>query len=122
MAGRARRLTNDEAREVRELHEAGASLRYLSWLYEVTSTAIHKIVIGKTHHNAGGPVREPAPPLTPQEVIRIRELRAGGMPISRIAEETDRHETSLREICSGKSFPEVGGPRTAPRTYRKKVE
>lgn len=118
---KARRLSDEEAREVRVLRAANPEqpLTYFAWLFEVTDTAIHKIVTGQSHKDAGGPVTPVRDPTTEEQVIEIRNWRARGYSYREISELTGKKETALRSICSGKSFPHVGGPIVPHRTYRR---
>lgn len=119
--GKARRLTDREAREVRQLRHdnPGQPLTWLAWLYEVTDSAIHKVITGQSHKDAGGPIVPVRVPSTSDEIIAIREMRARGMAYKDISGKTGKKESALRSICSGKSFPRVGGPLTAHREYKK---
>lgn len=110
---RAKPLTDDEVIQMRELRATGGrnmSLSYLAWLFETTVANVHLIVTGVTHKNAGGPITLVKDTLAEDQVVAIRERRAEGIPYAQISGEFGKTEVALRSICSGKSFPNVGGP------------
>lgn len=53
------RLTDSQAREIRELRANGWSHRDISALYGISQSAVHDIVKGKSYKGAGGPVEGP---------------------------------------------------------------
>lgn len=111
-------LTDEDIIQMRELRAANPramTLEYLSKLFETTLANVHLIVTGQTHREAGGPVTEIKDPTTEEDVLDIRRLRAMGYKYPALAEEFGKSEVALRSICSGKSFPHIGGPRTGGR-------
>lgn len=108
-------LTDDEIKLMRELRASDTrkySLRKLAVMFKTTTANAHLIVTGQTHKQAGGPLSKVKFPTTDEEVIEIRTLRAIGYSYSALSKEFGKTEVALRSICSGKSFPNVGGPLT----------
>lgn len=111
---KARRLTDEEAAEMRGLRAAGVPPLYLAELFGVTNSAVHAVIKGYSHKRAKGPLTGTLV-TRPEEVPEIRGLRAAGMSYKSIAALTGKTEVALRRICTGKSFPDAGGPVTVTR-------
>jgi hypothetical protein len=108
-------LTDEDIIEMRTLYASGGrrmSTSYLGWMFETTTANVHLIVTGQTHKNVGGPISPVKGPTTEAEVLEIRELRAKGYDYYTLSEKFEKSQVALRSICSGKSFPHVGGPRS----------
>jgi hypothetical protein len=108
-------LTDADIIEMRTLRATGgrkATLKYLSWLYETTQANVHLIVTGQTHKEIGGPITPIREPTTEAEVLEIRRMRAIGYSYAELSKEFGKSEVALRSICSGRSFPHHGGPRS----------
>jgi hypothetical protein len=98
---------------MRELRAAGgkpAALSHLSKLFDTTLQNVHLIVTGQTHKEIGGPITEVKGPTSEEDVVIIRQMRALGYKYSDLSSEFDKSEVALRSICTGKSFPQYGGP------------
>ncbi len=52
-----RKLRNADAREMRRMYAAGASPKMLRQAFKVTPAAVDRILSGRTHADAGGPLR-----------------------------------------------------------------
>lgn len=101
-----------EMRVLRAINPRRATLHCLAELFDTTPANVHLIVTGQTHKNAGGPITDVRDPTTEEEVLEIRQLRALGYSYASLSDEFGKSEVALRSICSGKSFPRVGGPLT----------
>jgi len=99
-------------RELRAASPKTVTLAYLSELFETTIANAHLIVTGRTHKDVGGPITEAKGPTSEEDVIVIRQMRAMGYKYPELSDEFGKTEVALRSICSGKSFPQYGGPLT----------
>ena len=99
-------------RELRAASPRSMTLEYLGKLFETTTANVHLIVTGQTHKDAGGPITGVKGPTTEEDVLDIRRLRAMGYKYPDLSMEFGKSEVALRSICSGKSFPQYGGPRS----------
>lgn len=108
-------LTDQDIIQMRELRalRPRTSLIYLGWLFETTPANVHLIVTGQTHKEIGGPITEVKGPTSEEEVLEIRRLRRCGYSYPALSEKFGKSEVALRSICSGKSFPQYGGPLTS---------
>lgn len=108
-------LTPEDIVEMRTLRATSkkATLSYLGWLFETTTANVHLIVTGQTHKEVGGPITGTRPPTDAEQVEEIRKLRVNHRWSYRLlSSEFGKSEVALRSICSGKSFPQYGGPLT----------
>jgi hypothetical protein len=103
-------VTDAQAVEIRNLRAGKAKLKDLAWLYETALSNVHLIVTGQSHKDAGGPIQPIEQPLEDSTVLEIRNMRALGYGYAELSIEYGKSEVALRSICSGKSFPHVGGP------------
>ena len=108
-------LTDEEIVEMRTLYALRSrkmSASYLGWMFETSTANVHLIVTGQTHREVGGPITPVKDPTTEKEVLEIRSMRAHGFSYFELSKKFGKSEVALRSICSGKSFPYVGGPRS----------
>lgn len=56
-------------------------------------------------------------PLTNEQVVNVRERRARGETIALLATEHGISKESMRNLCSGKTFVQAGGPHTPGKTH-----
>lgn len=112
---RATPLTDAEVVEMRLLRATGGtrvSLSSLAQMFDTTIANVHLITTGQTHKKAGGPLSNVREPTSEEEVLEIRHMRQLGYSYERLAQEYGKSSVALRSICSGKSFPQYGGPLT----------
>ena len=106
--------------EIRVLADEGMSRADLAEEYECTSGMIGAIATGKVYKDIGGPRSEGQTglgarkfrALTNEQVVEVRERIAAGELRKDLAAEYGVTDTAISYIVIGKSYAEVGGPRT----------
>jgi hypothetical protein len=77
------------------------NLRYDSHLANLQDRILHGSKIGRGRS------------FTEAEAIEIRKARAGGCTIQALAQRWESSVTTIHLLCSGRTYSELGGPRTA---------
>ena len=117
MTGR-RKLTEKQAKEIRELRKSGAKEDQLIDIYDISQGSIQQIVHGKTYKDAGGPIvgedynidhgrKMTATKAYWARVIK-KELDITYQQIADILGGGSKQ--SIRQIIVGKTFKKAGGP------------
>lgn len=119
-----RKLTSEDVVAMREARASGMSLKDLSARYHMSKGAISDIVTGKQRRYDGGPITpkhekvEQPPPkprqykLSPEDVVRMRELRAAGVRLQDLSVQYGVSEVMVSYIVLGKKYKDIGGPLT----------
>lgn len=117
--------------QAREAFAEGASLSAVAKLAgDEDLSNVSKIVNGRRFQWVGGPrtsgagrnVRgadHPAAELTEAQVVTIRERRAAGVGLAKLAADYGVGVTTISMICIGTTWTEAGGPRTRRAVGRK---
>lgn len=83
----------------------------LATRYEVSKSAVRKVIRGVNWSHVGGPVYEPEPLVTDSEVRRIRFLFwVRGVPQKTIAAEYGISVSYVSMLATGQRKPSAGGP------------
>lgn len=109
------RLADAEVVELRERYAVGARQVDLAETFGVSQNTVSALVLGRTRAAAGGPIKSGAtrkapprkassrkPPMTTEQVDRIRTRIAGGEPRAAVAAELGVSIHTVHSIMSGR--------------------
>lgn len=113
-----RKLTNEQAKEARELYSSGAATKVeLSRRYGISIAVLGHLLRGSTYREAGGPIRKPGPQggqdraLTDEQAVDAREkFHLQGYNVRQVAREFRISDRAMRKLLSGETYRAVGGP------------
>ena len=101
------KLTNAQAKEIREKSANGTSSQDLADEYNVSRATIGYIVQGRTYRTAGGPVRESKGRLPESAILAIRFGRDAGIPLKTLARLYKVSESYVSKIANKKRRKDV---------------
>lgn len=116
---RIRALTDDEAREIRELIAGGVGVCEIARVWGIDRRTVSRIASGRNYSSAGGPTRPPRPSrkLTDRQVYEIRVWAADGATDTEIGREFGISAAMAGRIRRGIEHRSLPGPtetRSAP--------
>lgn len=121
------RLTKAQVVAIRVAVSRGSSYADEALKHGVTPEAVGQIVCGRSHSDAGGPIRSPRPKrqtLTRGQVRVLRARAARGEDFAEIAKALGIDRDDVSRIARGTNYAGDGGritkrgsPRGAPRVY-----
>jgi hypothetical protein len=95
-----RKLTDDQAREIRERYANGESSTSLHQQFKIGKSTILAVIAGYSYKTAGGPIKQPIkrPRLDPNAgwVERAKEMRSAGRSFEVIARRLKMTSTKVR--------------------------